>query len=47
MWNPESWPLESSGQLKLNKTFASVIYKFSVAIVLEPENNTYNCKLHL
>ena len=26
--------MESRGQLKLNKTFTSVIYKFSVAIVL-------------
>ena len=31
---------------QFNKTFTHVIYKVSVAIVLEPENNSYTCKLH-
>ena len=31
---------------QFNKTFTHVIYKVSVAIVLESENNSYTCKLH-
>ena len=31
---------------QFNKTFTGVIYKVSVAIVLDSENNSYTCKLH-